>query len=74
MGTTALTEAVFYILLSLDTPLDAAPGDYEIRAERVYFEPGTPEILHTETSVLTLHILSAALPAQSVQSRPVAVR
>ena len=66
MGTTALTEAVFYILLSLDTPLDAAPGDYEIRAERVYFEPGTPEILHTETSVLTLHILSAALPAQSV--------
>lgn len=65
-GMLRLSDRPASVLLSLDTPLDAAPGDYEIRAERVYFEPGTPEILHTETSVLTLHILSAALPAQSV--------
>lgn len=65
-GMLRLSDRPASVLLSLDTPLNAAPGDYEIRAERVYFEPGTPEILHTETSVLTLHILSAALPAQSV--------
>ncbi len=51
-----LSDRPASVLLSLDTPLDAAPGDYEIpRGARVYFEPGTPEILHTETSVLTLH-------------------
>lgn len=41
-GMLRLSDRPASVLLSLDTPLDAAPGDYEIRAERVYFEPGTP--------------------------------
>mgnify|MGYP000286777237 FL=1 len=35
-GMLRLSDRPASVLLSLDTPLDAAPGDYEIRAERVY--------------------------------------
>ena len=33
-GMLRLSDRPASVLLSLDTPLDAAPGDYEIRAER----------------------------------------
>ena len=65
-GLLRLSDQPASVLVSLDTPLSAIPGAYEICAECSYFEPMTPNAVRKETKTLKLQILQASLPEQSV--------